>query len=126
MHAVKKLVQGLRTRFEEGTFAGFVDVHGHSRKKNFFLYGPRFPLHHTGYLRVRMIPRLLAERSDMFRYAACKFKNEKSKRKTARLVLAKEFGVVNSYTLESSFFGYIDGERGTRHFTTSRLEEIGA
>ena len=46
--------------FNEDIMA-FVDMHGHSRKKNVFIYGPQEPLHSEKYLRMRIIPKLLAE-----------------------------------------------------------------
>jgi hypothetical protein len=34
----------------------------------------------------------------------CKFGNEREKESTGRLVCFKEFGILNSYTLESTFY----------------------
>mgnify|MGYP001947067967 CR=1 FL=1 len=39
----------------------FLDMHGHSRKKNVFIYGPQEPLHSEKYLKMRIVPKLLAE-----------------------------------------------------------------
>lgn len=36
----------------------------------------------------------------------------------------KEFGVTNSFTLENSFYGYLEGKRVVR-FTPNKYEEIG-
>jgi len=41
----------------------------------------------------------------IFSFKDCKFANEKEKETTARIVLFKEFGILNSYTLESTFHG---------------------
>jgi len=57
---------------------------------------------------MRILPKLLSENTNMFRYFACKFWNEKSKWKAARLILWKEFNLMNSFTLEASFNGYVD------------------
>ena len=54
----------------------FVDMHGHSRKKNVFIYGPQEPLHSDKYLRMRIIPKLLAEETQKFRYFSCRFRAE--------------------------------------------------
>lgn len=51
----------------------FVDMHGHSRKKNVFVYGPPEPLHSDKYYKLRLIPKILSERTDMFRYHGCRF-----------------------------------------------------
>jgi len=53
----------------------------------------------------------------MFRFYACKFRIEKSKEKTARVVLWREFNILNCFTLEASFQGYFDSERLTHCFT---------
>jgi hypothetical protein len=49
----------------------FVDMHGHSRKKNVFVYGPQFPLSSDKYYRCRLIPKLLSEETGKFRYHSC-------------------------------------------------------
>ena len=62
----------------------------------------------------------------MFRFYSCKFRIEKSKIKTARVVLFKEFGIMNCFTLEASFHGFIDNDRSTTELTTESLEHMGA
>ena len=61
----------------------------------------------------------------MFRFFGSKFKNEKSKEKTARVVLWREFNVLHSFTVEASFLGYFDENRATIIFTTDRFELMG-
>ena len=36
----------------------------------------------------------------------CKFNNEKNKRNCARLGVYRDFDLINSYTIESSCYGY--------------------
>ena len=103
----------------------FIDMHGHSRKKNVFIYGPYFPLHTNKYFRMRVIPKLLSEQTQMFRFYSCKFKVEKSKEKAARIVLWREFDVMNCFTLEASFFGYFDEEHNTQEFKEKHFEDMG-
>jgi murein tripeptide amidase MpaA len=45
---------------KEGRLAFYFDVHGHSSKKSVFMYGPRFPLHSEHYLKIRILPKLIA------------------------------------------------------------------
>lgn len=45
-----------------------------------------------------------AKSTNKFNYKDCKFGLEKDKESTARIVLFKELNIVNSYTLEASFF----------------------
>lgn len=40
----------------------------------------------------------------LFSFPDCKFANEREKESTARLVMFKELGIMNSYTLESTFY----------------------
>lgn len=68
-----------------------------------FIYGPYYQIHHENYLKMRILPRLLSERTSMFRFFSSKFKVEPSKEKTARVVLWREFDIVNCFTLEASF-----------------------
>ena len=106
--------------------AGFIDIHGHSRKKSVFMYGPHYPLHNERYLKSKVLPKILDDKTQMFRFYSCKFRIEKSKIKTARVVLFKEFGIMNCFTLEASFHGFIDKDRSTTELTTESLEQMGA
>lgn len=40
----------------------------------------------------------------MFSFPDCKFANEKDKESTARISMFKELAILNSYTLESTFY----------------------
>lgn len=54
---------------------------------------------------IRLIPYLFSQKSPkLFSFNDCKFANEREKESTARLVMFKEFSVLNSYTLESTFY----------------------
>jgi hypothetical protein len=103
----------------------FIDMHGHSKKKSSFMYGPRYPLHNKRYFKMRVLPKLMSEKCEMFRYYSCKFRNEKSKQKAARLVIWKEYNLMNSFTLETSFHGYLNSDRATIVFDEDNLKEIG-
>lgn len=92
----------------ENPIHAVIDMHGHSKKKNIFIYGPHYPIHHENYFKMRIIPKLLSEETSMFRYFSCRFRLEASKMKTARIVLFKEFGIFNSFTLEASFHGFLN------------------
>lgn len=74
---------------------------------------------------MRVLPQLLADKTQMFRYFSCKFRIEKEKRRAARLVLWREFGIMNCFTLEASFHGYLNKERETVVFTTEAWEKMG-
>lgn len=103
----------------------YLDFHAHSRKKGVFFYGPYFPLHLENHCKIRVIPKLLSEHTEVFRYYSCKFRNDWSKRKAARLVISKEYSIPFSYTIEASSYGYITNDRITIAFTPKILEEMG-
>lgn len=71
----KKAQSGEPVTLNEDILA-FIDMHGHSRKKNVFIYGPQEPLHSDKYLRMRIIPKLIAEETQKFRYHSCRFRLE--------------------------------------------------
>jgi len=100
-------------------------MHGHSRKKNVFMYGPEFPIHDGRYFKMRMIPKLMSEKSELFRFFSCKFRVAPCKETTARVVLWNEFNITNCFTIEASFHGYFNKERVTLDFDQSHFLDIG-
>lgn len=112
-------------QIQDEDIMAYVDMHGHSRKKNVFIYGPQFPLSSDKYYRTRIIPKLLSEETEKFRYHSCQFKYEHEKRKTARIVLSKEFNIMNCYTLEASFHSHFDSLRNNYEFKHTCFEEMG-
>jgi|688.fasta_scaffold774536_1 hypothetical protein len=66
---------------------------------------------------MRILPKLLDEQSEAFRYHSCKFRVEQSKLSTARVVVNREFGVSSCFTLEASMHGYIADDRKTKELT---------
>ncbi|XP_053538244.1 cytosolic carboxypeptidase 4 isoform X1 [Ictalurus punctatus] len=115
----------------------FCDYHGHSRKKNVFLYGCSVketlwqsgsPIN-TASLKedpgYRTIAKTLDRIAPAFSFNSCNFLVEKSRASTARVVVWREMGVLRSYTMESTYNGcdqgiYKDLQTGTRE-----LEEMG-
>uniref|UniRef100_A0A8C0F640 Peptidase M14 domain-containing protein n=1 Tax=Bubo bubo TaxID=30461 RepID=A0A8C0F640_BUBBB len=87
----------------------YCDFHGHSRKNNIFMYGcdgsgAGLRLHQ------RVFPLMLSKNApDKFSFPSCKFKVQKSKAGTGRVVMWR-MGVSNSYTLEAAFGGSTLGE----------------
>lgn len=54
--AIKALVSNILANAQEPEpLASFIDIHGHSRKKSIFIYGPHFPLHSERYLKMRVL-----------------------------------------------------------------------
>ena len=117
---VKQFIQGL---LQSQVFM-FIDFHGHFCKKGSFLYGPCYPLHDLNYFYTKIIAKLLSERTQIFRYHSSRFVVDKGKNSTARVVMWKELGIVNAFTLETSYFGFINDERETVAFETHHLYEL--
>ncbi|EAS03740.2 zinc carboxypeptidase family protein (macronuclear) [Tetrahymena thermophila SB210] len=98
----------------------FCDLHGHSMKKNIFIYGchdKQQPL------ACRELPFLMSKLYEPFSFSDCNFMVQKSKEGTARVALWEGLRIPNIFTLESSFCGpsYDD-----IHFQQSDLEKMGA
>ncbi|XP_072752591.1 cytosolic carboxypeptidase 1 isoform X2 [Anoplolepis gracilipes] len=111
----------------------FVDYHGHSRRKNVFLFGcsrsgswsaadrakPDQPVQYL------MLPHLMQRTSPAFALPLCSFKVERNKESTARVAVWRQLGVSRSYTMESSFCGCDQGTLIGLHFDTGHLKAIG-
>jgi hypothetical protein len=133
--------QMIRRLIEDRETLIFCDMHGHSRKKNIFMYGcenrkaPNVPLYDRegydpvvvqGRLREKVFPKILSENyPEAFCFHECDFKVKRSKRSTARVVVWKELGVANSYTLEASFAGSSEGAFLGAHFSIAHLQGMG-
>jgi hypothetical protein len=104
----------------------YCDLHCHSKKKNSFIYGCNTAANggFTSWTKVRLLPRVLAKVTPLFNIKDCRFRIDPSKLGTGRVVAWKEFGVTNSFTLESSFFGYEYGQKTIR-FSPMTFMEIG-
>ena len=93
---------------EQHEIALFCDFHGHSYQRNAFLYGCSQSFFQLSDRKAniisKMIPLLLNERNTNLAWNQCSFSHDRTKESTARLVVYNEFRVINSYTLEASFY----------------------
>lgn len=105
----------------------YCDLHGHSRKKNSFVYGCNRAANggFNSWTKVRLFPRILARDTHIFDIDSCKFKVERGKLGTGRVVVWKEFDVTNSFTLENSFHGY-DYADAFRFFQVEDFKNLGS
>ncbi len=98
----------------------FCDMHGHSRKRNVFMYGCQTPqtdiYNHKNNNLIKMIPYMLSQKNKDFQFNDSKFANEKEKESTARLVMFNEFNILNSYTLEATFYAPYDKDKFKKKF----------
>uniref|UniRef100_UPI00398F85EE cytosolic carboxypeptidase 4 n=1 Tax=Pristiophorus japonicus TaxID=55135 RepID=UPI00398F85EE len=116
----------------------YCDYHGHSRKKNVFMYGCSLKetLWQSGSsidtatlnedIGYRTIPKVLDKISPAFAINRCLFLVQKSREATARVVVWREIGVLRSYTMESTYCGCDQGKYNGLQIGTRELEEMGA
>ena len=127
----------------EGRLLFFCDIHGHSTKKNVFMYGCNSnalgsslfgttdsSLQTKGVRREQLFPKLFSERCPVFSFHDCRYEIERKKENTGRAAVGRECNILHSFTLEASLCGYDLGAESSEpcltHFTTSDLEMVGA
>ena len=94
---------------EEREVTVFCDMHAHFRVKEAFMYCCSLYYDNVMYdsrsknAFLRVLPLLLSQRNSNFSFNESKFRMEKFKESTARIVLFREFGILNCVTLENSF-----------------------
>lgn len=71
--ALKDLVIKCKREYKNNLLL-FLDFHGHSIKKNVFMYGPEFPITDRYYYESKILPRMLGRNTEMFRYYSCIFR----------------------------------------------------
>ncbi|RKP18558.1 hypothetical protein ROZALSC1DRAFT_29771, partial [Rozella allomycis CSF55] len=81
-----------------------IDLHGHSRKNNIFVFG----CPNANNLE-KLFTFSLKQSCDFVDYSNSRFKIQKSKRTTARVVLWKELNIPCSVTIETSYLGATEG-----------------
>lgn len=106
VYSVKKMIQGLHEKY--GIFM-ICDIHSHAKKKNVFMYGCNSKksdkISKEINNKAKIVPLLLSKHNSHFSLKDSHFKMDKSKESTARIVMFRQLGIVNSYTVETSFFG---------------------
>jgi Zinc carboxypeptidase/Cytosolic carboxypeptidase N-terminal domain len=132
IYYAKKMIQVLNENYKVQLFC---DMHGHTRKKNVFMYGCSIDstdyLDHRKNLLAKVIPVLMATRNSFFSFSDSHFRMEQDKLSTARIVVFNEFQIPNSYTMEASFFGpkspeaFGKGYSGDMHMTRKDLGSCG-
>ncbi|XP_067833617.1 cytosolic carboxypeptidase 2-like [Heptranchias perlo] len=118
----RNMVQRL---MEEREVVIYCDFHGHSRKNNVFMYGCSNNEQPSLRLWERVFPLMMSRNAaNKFSYQSCKFKVQKSKEGTGRIVMWR-MGITHSYTMETTFAGSTLGNRRDTHFSTEDLKSLG-
>uniref|UniRef100_A0A8D8R903 Cytosolic carboxypeptidase 1 n=1 Tax=Cacopsylla melanoneura TaxID=428564 RepID=A0A8D8R903_9HEMI len=112
----------------------YCDFHGHSLKKNIFLYGcsgQESYLHEDkgrvgNPVEYRMFSRLLEQCSLSFDPKSSHYKIQKSKEATARVTVWRELDIVRSYTMEATYCGFDRGTYKDTHINIGHLRDMGS
>jgi len=107
---------------EEWPISLFCDLHGHSWKKNVFMYGCNYP---KAPEETRIFPFILGKICPYFNFHDSWFGVQKSKEATAWVATFNELKFPNIFTMESSFCGNDIGPNAGMHFTWENLEQVG-
>ncbi|KAF2898397.1 hypothetical protein ILUMI_07777 [Ignelater luminosus] len=129
IYYAKKLVEYIKKELKQ-PIVTYLDIHGHSRKKYFFFYGcnpkmswSRKDRRSKDILEVlKILPQTVQRFNPHIRLNFCRYKIQKKRESTARVVMWREFGIQKSYTLECS---YCSGDNN-QTINTKTLTDIGA
>uniref|UniRef100_T1JFQ4 tubulin-glutamate carboxypeptidase n=1 Tax=Strigamia maritima TaxID=126957 RepID=T1JFQ4_STRMM len=110
----------------------YCDFHGHSRKKNIFLYGCCKSQSWSETDRAKsfdsvpeLLPRILHHMAPAFSVENCVYNVEKIREATARVTVWRQMQVGASYTMESSYCGCDQGLYQGMHLGIKQQEEMG-
>lgn len=109
----------------------YCDYHGHSRRKNIFVYGCNHKLSWFPEDRLKddshseILPKLLYQLAPAFSLNNCCFTIEQNRESTARITLWRELNLKFSYTMESSYCGCDQGPYKDCHLGILQLREMG-
>ncbi|KHJ96915.1 zinc carboxypeptidase [Oesophagostomum dentatum] len=111
----------------------FVDLHGHSRRANVFMFGnnpeeswreeDKTVQHEYEFM---ILPEVMEQSSPAFAFNLCQFAITRGKESSARVTVWRQFGVNKAYTMESTYSGFETGAyKGFQVISTKDLKEIG-
>ncbi|KAL0489181.1 cytosolic carboxypeptidase [Acrasis kona] len=102
----------------------YCDLHGHSTKRNVFMYGCSDESNVLKDNEIKVFPKMMSMQP-MFSYKDCSFNLDQVKTNTGRIVMFQKMGIMNSYTMESSF-GITDKDSPkAAHLNRTDFENMG-
>lgn len=125
IYYTKTLLSRIRLKSPSQDIAMYVDLHGHSRMKNVFMFGCHNDGHPVYALREKIFPWMLSRRSPFFAFKDCNFAIEAGKAGAGRVAVWREFGVLNSFTMESTYNGFNEGKLAGIQTNIGFLREMG-
>ena len=123
VYATKQLMINIQ---KEREIVYYIDFHGHSRLHGTFAYG--CPNEDDALLKgkEKTLPMVLSALNDDFSWGRCVFSIPEARKSASRIVVRKELGVVQSFTIESSFGGVAAGPRCGLLYDENRWRMMGA
>uniref|UniRef100_A0AAF5D4S0 Cytosolic carboxypeptidase N-terminal domain-containing protein n=1 Tax=Strongyloides stercoralis TaxID=6248 RepID=A0AAF5D4S0_STRER len=109
----------------------FIDLHGHSRKSNIFIFGnnPEESWLDDDSTKINeefmKLPEILESTSPAFSISDSRFTIAKSKESSARIALWRQFGIERCYTMESTYCGFDKKDYEGKQINISHLEKMG-
>lgn len=120
--AIYALTRNVQIFQKEHEVAFYIDLHGHSRKHNVFMYGCQ-SIEQPGLEKV--FPYMMSLNAPgIFKFESCKYKTQANKEGTGRVFMHR-LGVKHSFTMEASFGGSTLGSRAGTHLGIKDLERMG-
>ena len=104
----------------------YIDFHGHSRQHGTFAFGCPNPADMGLLDAEKTLPRLFALISDNFSWEHCVFSFPKERDAAGRIVVRRELGVVQSFTIETSFGACKAGKNAGMLYDEVLWKEVGA
>ncbi|KAI3420189.1 Cytosolic carboxypeptidase 1 [Globodera pallida] len=134
IYHAKGLIQYMVDLIRKRPFA-FVDLHGHSRKANVFMYGnnpeeswrqsDRDAAAGTSVPSYALLPQIFDELSDYFALKDCAFSISKAKEFSARVATWRQFNLERVYTMESTYCGFDQGAKTGRQIMMEDMKLVG-
>ncbi|OHT15780.1 Clan MC, family M14, Zinc carboxypeptidase-like metallopeptidase [Tritrichomonas foetus] len=120
--AIKELIGRIQ---KEHTIKAYVDFHGHSGLHGTFAYG--CPNDDMPELKdkEKLFPRMVSYLTNAFSWGNCVFSFPKERKSASRIVMRKEFNIIQSFTVESSFGGISTGPRAGVLYDELIWKELG-
>jgi hypothetical protein len=106
IYFAKKMIEAVSEKHE---LVLVCDMHGHTKKRNVFMYGCGVRSYEPSIVRrnvmARVVPYLFSLRNKFFSFKDSHFRMEDDRKATARVVLWESFNISHCYTMEASFYG---------------------
>ena len=115
----KKLILNLKQKID---IECIIDFHGHFGAFNSFFYGNFIE---DNFEACKFYPFICGKISDVINFNKSIFKMPKYKRGTGRIHLFNELNIENIFTLETSYFGCVNGKYANQYLNIDKLTNIG-